>query len=352
MTKFLQEILEQPEAIRATAAHYSTTEGRAALSAFAESARKASRIIATGMGSSYFLSGALQAFLSLHGIAVTVINAGELLHYQLSVITDDTLLVATSQSGESYETVNVVGRLRERGVKPRLAVITNEPLSTLGRSADILLPTVAGVEEKTSTKTFITGFQILYMIERTLAGTEAGPAAWEQLAAAIGSILNQRHNALPAMLRALGDASYIQLIARGTAMASASQSALMVMEASHTPSQALAGGEFRHGPLEMVGPGFTAIVLAPSESPTFGQTCRVVDDILKFGGHVLLVSDRADAMQNADNLTVVAAPAPCEALFPITAIIPIQLAVEAWAREAKGIVPGEFTHGLKVTDIE
>lgn len=349
MTQFLQEILGQPEAVIATADYYAGESGSMALAEFAEVARQSGRVVATGMGSSYFLAGALQAFLSRHGIAVTVINAGELLHYQLDVITDDTLLVAISQSGESYETVNVVKQLAERSISPRVAVITNEPTSTLGRRADILLPTVAGVEEKTSTKTFITGFQVLYMIEQAMAGHRVDTAVWRQLATEIETTLNQRSNTLPGMLRALGSASYVQLIARGTAMVSASQSALMAMEASHTPSQAMAGGEFRHGPLEMVGDGFTAIMLAHSASPTFGQTLKLIDDILRYGGRVLLVSDRHDAAPAVDGLTVVVAPAPDVDLFPITAIIPVQVAIEAWAREAKGIEPGIFTHGAKVT---
>lgn len=349
MTQFLQEILGQPEAITATAAHYATAAGTDALEAFATAARSARKVVATGMGSSYFLAGAMQVFLAQHGIAVTVINAGELLHYELNAIDSDTLLIAISQSGESYETVNVVSRLSERGVTPRLAVITNEPQSTLGRRADILLPTVAGVEEKTSTKTFITGFQVLYMIDRHMAGESLPASVWEELAAAIGATLNQRHNVLPGMLRALGDASYLQLIARGTVMASASQSALMAMEASHTPSQALAGGEFRHGPLEMVGPGFTAVILAPTASGTWDQIGRLIDDVLTFGGRVLLVTDRADALAQRERLTVVAAPAPRPELFAITSIIPVQVAIEAWAREQKGIEPGIFTHGAKVT---
>ena len=352
MTQFLQEILGQPEAVTDTAGYYASEQGLAALAAFAGSVRRAGRVVALGMGSSYFLAGALQAFLSRHGIAVTVINAGELLHYQLDVVTDDTMLVAISQSGESYETVNVIRQLESRGVRPLLAVITNEPASTLGRYADILLPTVAGVEEKTSTKTFITGFQVLYMIEKAIGGDGIPADVWNELSAGIEAMLNQRDKTLPDMLRALGEASYLQIIARGTAMASASQSALMSMEASHTPSQALAGGEFRHGPLEMVGEGFTAIVMAHSSAPAFEQTRGLVGDILRFGGRVLLVTDRVDAIDPAQGLTTVAAPAPDADLFPITAIIPVQIAIEVWAREMKGVTPGEFIHGHKVTNEE
>lgn len=349
MTQFLQEILGQPGAISATAAHYETAGGTEALDKFVEAASSARKVVATGMGSSYFLAGALQVFLAQHGIAVTVINAGELLHYELNAVDSDTLLVAISQSGESYETVNVVNRLSERGITPRLAVITNEPQSTLGRRADILLPTVAGIEEKTSTKTFITGFQILYMIDRHMAGESVRADVWDSLSGAIETALNQRHNVLPGMFRALGDASYLQFVARGTVMASASQSALMAMEASHTPAQALAGGEFRHGPLEMVGPGFVAVILAPTASGTWEQIVRLIDDVLAFGGRVLLVTDREDTLEPREHLTVVAAPAPRPELFAITSIIPVQVAIEAWAREYKGIEPGIFTHGAKVT---
>ncbi|MBD5367514.1 MAG: SIS domain-containing protein [Bacteroides sp.] len=349
MTQFLQEILQQPEAITNTAAYYDTMAGESALRQFTDALSSARKVVATGMGSSYFLANAMQVFLAKHGIAVTVINAGELLHYELNVVDNDTLLVAISQSGESYETVNVVNKLDEAGVRPRVAVITNEPSSTLGRRADVLLQTVAGVEKKTSTKTFITGFQVLYMIERCLAGETVGADVWSSLSGCIAETLNQRNNVLPGMLRALGDASYLQLIARGTVMASASQSALMAMEASHTPSQALAGGEFRHGPLEMVGQGFTAVVLAPTTSGTWAQTARLVDDIINFGGRVLLVTDRDDVLESREGLTVVAAPTPHPELFAITSIIPVQVAIEAWAREYRGIEPGIFTHGAKVT---
>lgn len=352
MTKFLLEILEQPTAIRSTAAYYEQAAGAEALDAFTSAIMEAPRVVATGMGSSNFLSGALATMMAGQGIPVTALNAGELLHYGMDSIKEGTLLVAISQSGESYETVNVVKRLKEKGVRFTLAVITNEPDSYLGRSASILLPTVAGREEKTSTKTFITAYQVIYMIAGKLRGMMPATATWEATAASIEKSLNQRDTTLPAMLRSLGDATYLQLIARGTTMASASQSALMAMEASHTPSQAMPGGEFRHGPLEMVQPGFASIMLAHSGDDTFAQLEKLALDILAFGGRVMLVTDRQDAMAPREGLTVVAVDSADPDLFAIPAIIPVQLAIEAWAREEKGITPGEFTHGAKVTAVE
>mgnify|MGYP002231646594 CR=1 FL=1 len=45
----------------------------------------------------------------------------------------------------------------------------------------------------------------------------------------------------------------------------------MFMEATKTPASALLGGEFRHGPLEMVGPGFICIIYAHSRSVFIGR---------------------------------------------------------------------------------
>ncbi|MDE6801485.1 MAG: SIS domain-containing protein [Muribaculaceae bacterium] len=353
MTKFLLEILEQPAAITKTSAYYEQAKGAEILDRMADALRNAPQVIATGMGSSYFLAGAISTLLASRGVSITPLNAGELLHYGLDSIRDGAMLIAISQSGESFETVNIVKRLSENGVKFTLATITNEPDSYLGKKADILLPTIAGREEKTSTKTFITAYQVIYMIASCLAGAIVPPEQWDRISASIAKTLDQREALLPSMLSSLGDATYLQLIARGSAMAAASQSALMAMEASHTPSQAMAGGEFRHGPLEMVQPGFAAVILAHSGSATFGQLMKLTNDILGFGGRVLLVTDSADAVVPRSGLTIVAVDAPSNPeLFAIPAIIPVQIALEAWAREAKGIIPGEFTHGAKVTSVE
>lgn len=344
--------MQQPEALRATAAYYATDAGRVSLEAAATALKNHDRIVAIGMGSSYFLAGAFSLSLAAKGIMVDVVNAGELLHYGLKAITDDTLVVAISQSGESYETVNALTRLEEAGVRPEVIAITNESRSTLARRAGITLPTLAGPEEKTSSKTFITAYQVITLITDAIEGKRPEESVWTGLADEVQKILDSRDSIVPVMLAALGDAGYLQLVARGTTMAAASQSALMAMEASHTPASALSGGEFRHGPLEMVQPGFTAIVLAHSASKTFGRTEKLIGDILRFGGNVMLVSDRKDAVAPAERLTVIEAPCKYEQLFAISSIVPVQLAVETWAREVKGITPGEFTHGAKVTSIE
>lgn len=142
----------------------------------------------------------------------------------------------------------------------------------------------------------------------------------------------------------------MQVIGRGTVFAAVAQTALMFMEAIKIPASALLGGEFRHGPLEMVGPDFICIVYAHSQSGAYHPSIRLVEDVLSFKGKVILISDAASGIESPDLLEV---HVRCERsdLFAIPSIIPVQLMVNAWAEEMK-LVPGSFTHGAKVTAIE
>ena len=49
---------------------------------------------------------------------------------------------------------------------------------------------------------------------------------------------------------------FIQFIGRGPLYATANQSELMFKEAAKIPAAGTLGGEFRHGPIEMVKAGF------------------------------------------------------------------------------------------------
>lgn len=76
------------------------------------------------------------------------------------------------------------------------------------------------------------------------------------------------------------------------------------MEAAHTPASALLGGEFRHGPLEMVKKGFIAILFAHSQSETYEQSLSLVKDILKYEGKVIFITDSNLVFEN-DNLCAI-----------------------------------------------
>ena len=103
MNKFLTEINEQPQALKKTVAWTGSEQGAEAMQHIraAWMSGKYDKVVFTGLGSSFFLSHAAALLLSGAAIPAFAVNAGEMLHFQRQLLTEKTLLVAISQSGES-----------------------------------------------------------------------------------------------------------------------------------------------------------------------------------------------------------------------------------------------------------
>jgi glucosamine--fructose-6-phosphate aminotransferase (isomerizing) len=98
----------------------------------------------------------------------------------------------------------------------------------------------------------------------------------------------------------------------------------------------------------MVGKGFRAIILAADDG-TYPQCVKMATDIVRFGGKVVFVTNGSEiAEKDIYSITLECAN---NELFPISSIIPLQLIVNAWAL-SKGMIPGSFAKGAKVTVVE
>lgn len=350
MNKFLQEILEQPKSLSDTLNFYLEGDGRIHLEKIVQiwKSKKFEQIIFTGMGSSFFASHAAACMLSRSGIKSFVVNAGELLHYHFPIIQPDSLLVCVSQSGESFEVVKILENIPQ-GIT--CIGISNEEESSVIKNSTEYLLCRAGKEEMTSTKTYISTALVMFIFSLALAG-EWNDAKREEMAKLVGiveEVINNKEEWLGEAMKVLGDRSFVQIIGRGTAYASVQQSALMFKEGARNPSAGIYGGEFRHGPLEMVKEGFKAIVFAPI-GKTYQQSIKLIEDITKFGGEVIKITNSNEVIEN-NKVCTIKIPYCDEDFFSIPGVIPVQFLVNEWALES-GIRPGDFTRGAKVTVIE
>ena len=347
MNKFVKEILEQPKALEDTLNFYLNGEGQSQLDKISELYKRKNfnQVLFTGMGSSFFAPHTSSCYLSKHGIDSRTINAGELLHYHLPLLRENTLVTCISQSGESYEVVKILEKLNENIA---CIGISNEEKSTLAGKATLTLLSKAGREDMTSTKTYVATLLVLSVFTNLLAGNWLPQQMTEMVQAidAVDKMINSRKEWLAPVMEFLGHPQFVQVIGRGPSYSSVLQGALMIMEASRNPASGMYGGEFRHGPMEMAKKGFRAIVLAPLGA-TYEQGIKLADDITKFGGRVVLITNSQEVSANPDVLPV---HIPCqdEFLFPIPAIVPLQFIVNQWATDA-GNEPGDFTRGAKVT---
>jgi arabinose-5-phosphate isomerase len=95
------------------------------------------RVIVTGMGKSGIICRKIAATLSSTGTSAFFLHPAEAIHGDLGVIRDDDVVLGLSHSGGTEELVRLIEGIRRIGA--RLIVITGEPASVLGQSADVTL---------------------------------------------------------------------------------------------------------------------------------------------------------------------------------------------------------------------
>ncbi|HEX2984527.1 MAG TPA: SIS domain-containing protein, partial [Ignavibacteriales bacterium] len=338
------------ESLETTLNYYASLKGEEKLRSFTELYRKSDfrQMIFTGMGSSYFISYAASCLFNDLGIHACAMNASELLYYNYSLITEKTLLVCISQSGESIEVVKLL-----KNLPPNVTAIGigNEENSSLKTLASDLFLSIAGKEEMTSTKTYTAITMVAYILGWSLAG-KWGPEKILKLRSMIAAIKEnlEGYNGLSnELISFLGDVNFLQFIGRGPIYGTVLQSELMFKEAAGTASTGTLGGEFRHGPMEMVGPEFKSVLFA-AEGKTYKQSLKMAYDIAKYNGKVILIANKMPDKKDK-NIEVIFINQPDEYLFNIQSIIPIQFMVNTLA-VTKGREPGNFVHGSKVTIAE
>ena len=95
------------------------------------------RIVVTGMGKSGHIGNKIAATLASTGTPSFFMHSGEASHGDLGMITEQDLVIALSNSGETSEITLLLPLLKRLGIP--LIALTGNPASSLARSADIHL---------------------------------------------------------------------------------------------------------------------------------------------------------------------------------------------------------------------
>ncbi len=115
---------------------------------FAEAVRMmneaAGRVVVTGMGKSGHIAHKISATLASTGTPSFFLHPAEAIHGDLGMVTEDDVVLAFSNSGETGEIIGILPSLRRIGA--RLIAVVGNPGSTLGKRADITLD--VSVEEE------------------------------------------------------------------------------------------------------------------------------------------------------------------------------------------------------------
>jgi glutamine---fructose-6-phosphate transaminase (isomerizing) len=249
-------------------------------------------------------------------------------HYHARLDLSDTLVVSISQSGRTEEIVEVQRWAAEQGAAT--IAISNDAESPLATEADVPLTTQAGVERAVpATKSYTSQVAAVAAMVATL---ESGAVLWPLLdrAPAELSRLESAEEGVAAAVDVLVSSDETLVTGRGLAFGTALEVALKLEETCLRPVRGLSYADLRHGPIAVVGPGLTAIVVAAQDGPMLGALVGLARDLTERGARVLAVGgDVTLAGAAAYHLPGPDLPEP---LAPLGLIVPAQLVVESLAR--------------------
>lgn len=221
-------------------------------------------------------------------------TVGSEFKYQEHFITDRSLVIALSQSGETADVIESVLAAKQRGAK--VAALVNVTGSTLDRLADFSIPLGAGPEQCVlSTKAYTAKIAILLMAAHELNGSlhVARELLWQTVDGIEQAIAPRSVDLIHSIASSIVDQEHCFVIGRGLSYPTALEAALKIKEVSYMHAEGFAGGELKHGVIALVDKGTPSIVFSPLDE-TRDDILSGAMEMKSRGGMIIGVSPEND----------------------------------------------------------
>ncbi|MBO3799713.1 MAG: glutamine--fructose-6-phosphate transaminase (isomerizing) [Candidatus Brockarchaeota archaeon] len=310
----LKEIMEQVDTVQRAA-----DQDKKILEKIANEIKRARGIFLVGCGSSYHAClTASYVFSKVAREHVNVVLASEFPNYE-HFLTSKTLIIAVSQSGETYDVLEAIRAGKKRGSK--IISVVNVMGSSLARESDEFLLMHAGPEICVlSTKTYTSQIALLNLLAYTLAGRyEEGRRRLKYLWNVIYYLTSANtRNKIRKLAEKLADKKHIFCIGRGLQYPTAMEAALKIKEASYIHAEAFAGGELKHGTIALIEEGTPCIVFVSEENGK--EILSNATEVKSRGGYIIGISPT-----NHEVFDFWIKVPECGTENPIVQIIPVQI---------------------------
>lgn len=212
--------------------------------------------------------------------------------YHLDFLTEKSVVLAISQSGETIDILESVKKAKDRGAM--IVALVNVPGSSLYRLADERVLIGAGPEKSVaSTKAFTGMLSHLILLACALSGRVGlGATMLAQAASEVRRLLSRGPlRSLQSLAKKLENSQHVFAIGRGLSYPASLETALKIKEISYIHAEGLAAGELKHGPLALVTEGTPVIAFLPHDE-TYGANLAGAMEMRARGGYVIGVSDK------------------------------------------------------------
>ena len=330
----IKEIMEQPEAVRATISPRIKDNGDIVLDGVSLSKSEIeslNKIYITACGSAYHV-GVVGKYVieEITRIPVEVDIASEF-RYRNPIIDSNTLVVIISQSGETADTLAALRMAKNKGA--RVLSIVNVVGSSIASESDDVLYTWAGPEiSVATTKAYSTQLTLMYLLAIHMA-KETGKIDSSRTRHLLSSLMalpdkieailknNEEINSLSALFK---NSEHAYFIGRNIDYAIALEASLKLKEISYIHSEAYGAGELKHGTISLIEQDTLVVALACCDD-LFSKTVSNIKEVKARGARVLCVTTKKHACELNDVDYKIIIPETDSLLIGSLEVIPMQL---------------------------
>lgn len=250
--------------------------------------------------------------------------------YRNAVIDKDSVVVAVSQSGETADTLAAIRKAKDAG---SLTVgICNVVGSSIARETDCGIYTHAGPEiGVASTKAFTSQVAVFLLMALQFRRARAMP--WAEAEKICQAVMNvgeyvddvlSKNDELLAVAEQYSDSQHFLYLGRGLNFPVALEGALKLKEISYIHAEGYPAAEMKHGPIALIDEKMPVVVLAPKDQ-TFEKVISNIQEVRARRGNIITVTDYPTEELTALSDHVIRIPRVHRVVFPLLAVIPLQL---------------------------
>lgn len=340
----LKEIHEQPKAIRDTMAGRISMEKSMILDDLKitkEDLENTDRVFIVACGTAYHAGLVGKNVIeSLARIPVEVDIASEF-RYRNPLVTDKSLVIVVSQSGETADTLAALRNCKTIGAT--IVALTNVVGSSVSREADHVLYTLAGPEiSVASTKAYTTQVIGMYMIAMTFAKilgklkSDRLNKLKEELLDLAGKVelVLEDEDKIKEAAEKISKEEDMYYLGRGLDYAVALEGSLKLKEISYIHSEAYAGGELKHGPIALIEDGTKVITLLTQEALKEKMVSNIVEIKARGAKVIGICYEGTKGMEEVLD-EVIYIPRTLDMFAPVLSIVVLQL-LSYYVAKARG----------------
>ena len=308
--------------------------------------RSIDKIIVVACGTAAY-AGHVAKYAIEHWCRIPVeIELAHEFRYRDPIVSEKTLTVAISQSGETMDTIQAVRHAREQGSK--VLAIVNTYGSTIAREADAVLYTHAGPEVAVaSTKAFLAQITACYLLGLYLAQLRGNKWPDEvadyldklgRMPAKIQRLIDGQERAVRALGAELSDRASFLFLGRHVGYPVALEGALKLKELAYVHAEGFAAGELKHGPIALVEDGLPVFIIVPTpRRPVLhDKVISNIQEVRARGARAIVIAEEGEAAVDPFADDVIRVPAAPTLMWPLLTVVPLQIFAAALA-DAKGL---------------